>query len=286
MNYLVLGAGGQLGREWKRYLEEQNEPHAAYGSSKVDITDRLSLFDAFNERQPDVVVNCAAYTDVDGAEDHANEAWEVNVEAVEHLAHLASDFEAILVHYSTDYVFPGRAEDEESYPQGYPESLDPDPVNTYGRSKWEGEQKVLDSNADHLIVRAAWLCGRFGSNFVKTMLRLANERDKLTVVNDQRSAPSFARNVVENSAALLQSEKRGIYHVASEGILSWYDYACEIMRQADIEVEVEPVTSDEFPQKAPRPAFSKLSTEKLRDVSDSRIIHWKDGLRQLLPHLL
>jgi dTDP-4-dehydrorhamnose reductase len=286
MSYLVLGAGGQLGREWKRYLEKQNTPYKAYGSSKVDITDQLALFEAFNEQQPDVVVNCAAYTDVDGAEDHANEAREINIEAVEDIANFCSDFEATLIHYSTDYVFPGRAEDEKTYPDGYPESLAPAPINAYGQSKLAGEEKVQQSNADYLIIRASWLCGQFGSNFVKTMLNLAHENDQLQVVNDQRASPSFARNVVENSDAILKSKQRGIYHVASDGLLSWYDFATEIFRQAEIEVEVEPVSSDEFPQKAKRPAFSKLSIEKLHQISDNNIIHWKDGLRHLLATLL
>ncbi len=286
MKFLVLGAGGQLGREWKRYLEQEGYEHDAFGSSKVDITDRLSVFEALNENRPDVVVNCAAYTDVDGAEDHWNEARELNIDAVENLANLCSDLNATLVHYSTDYVFPGRAEDADTYPDGYPESLTPDPLNNYGLSKFRGEQKIKQSNADHLIIRAAWLCGQFGSNFVKTMLRLARERDKLTVVNDQKSAPSLARNVVENSIALLESRQRGIYHAASEGLISWYDYACEIMNQAGIDIEVEPVSSDEFPQEARRPAYSKLSIEKLRKVEGARIIGWKEGLRALLADLI
>lgn len=288
MKIVLVGASGQLGKEWQSVLgnKEINEVTLLpYTSSELDITHYQEVSDELRKQQPDVVVNCAAYTDVDGAEDHRKKAHKVNVEAVLYLAELSQELEFKLVHYSTDYVFPGDKGDRRSLPDGYPETYRVDPVNWYGRTKWEGEQAVRQTAENYLIIRVSWLCGQFGNNFVKTMLRLGRERDKVQVVDDQWGSPTFAENIVHNTLALLSSGVSGTFHLTSKGIISWYDLAKEIFKQSGIEVDVEAVASEAFPTKARRPHFSKLCTKEIESVEGSRVISWKEGLQNLLEKL-
>ncbi|MDZ7683224.1 MAG: NAD(P)-dependent oxidoreductase [Fodinibius sp.] len=166
---------------------------------------------------------------------------------------------------------PGRKADREAYPDGYPEDAPADPINTYGRTKWEGEQAIRSATDDYLILRLSWVCGQFGGNFVKTMLKLGRERDDLQVVNDQWGSPTFAENVVQNTLALLQADRKGTFNITSGGLITWYDLARAIFELSDIDVAVEAVDSDAFPTKADRPFFSKLGTEKkLRSLKGLR----------------
>ncbi|MDZ7657744.1 dTDP-4-dehydrorhamnose reductase [Fodinibius sp.] len=288
MKAILLGASGQLGREWQRIINRDYSDEIAllsYTSSDLDITHYQEVSDEFRDQKPDVVINCAAFTDVDGAEDHKKLARKVNMEAPLYLAELSQQLEFKLVHYSTDYVFPGTKLNKREFPEGYPEDHPADPVNWYGKTKWEGEQAIRQTAENHLIIRVSWLCGQFGSNFVKTMIRLAQERDELQVVNDQWGSPAFAENVVRNCLTLLENGHRGTYHITSDGLITWYDLAREIFDQASMDVEIEPVDSDAFPTKAERPYFSKLCTHKIDEISGIEIIDWKEGLRKLLNRL-
>ncbi|HET6528457.1 MAG TPA: dTDP-4-dehydrorhamnose reductase [Balneolaceae bacterium] len=289
MKIVLLGASGQLGQEWQHFLNEEKAGDIdllSYNSSQLNITKDEEVRDELEKQQPDAVVNCAAFTHVDGAEDQQELARKVNVEAAGNLARLSDELGFKLIHYSTDYVFPGKKEDRKDWPEGYRENHPAEPINYYGQTKWEGEQAIRSATDNYLILRVSWLCGQFGSNFVKTMLRLGKERDKLQVVNDQWGSPSFAENVVENSFNLMKADQRGIYHITSKGLISWYDFASAIFSMGGVNVDVEPVPSEAFPTKAKRPHFSKLSTAKIKEVPGSKIVGWQEGLKHLLEQLL
>lgn len=286
MKILLTGASGQLGQEWQQAVRGRDDIILRpYTSSKLDITNSKRLAAELSERQPDVVINCAAFTNVDGAEEQRELAQKVNTDAVTQLAKLSADLGFKLVHYSTDYVFPGRQQDREKYPDGYPEDYPADPINCYGKTKWGGEEAIRQITDNYLILRLSWLCGQFGGNFVKTMLKLGRERDVLQVVDDQWGSPTYTDNVVANTLALLEAESAGTYHITSKGMITWYDFAAAIFELNDINVKIEAVSSDTFVTKAKRPHFSKLSTKKLEAVSGTELIHWCEGLEILLSQL-
>lgn len=282
---LVLGAGGQLGKEWKYYFDKNNVEARYASSSEIDITDFDETARAFDIVKPKFIINCAAYTKVDQAEDEPEVAKRINADAVQNLARLSNDYKATLVHYSTDYIFPGKTSDREKRPDGYNEEFPADPINVYGETKFQGEQLLKQETDNYLLIRVAWLCGRFGNNFVKTMLRLGRERDELSVVNDQFGAPSFAFNVVENTAELLRQQKTGTWHIASNGTTNWYEFASLIFQEQKIDVRLNAVDSSGFPTKAKRPNYSKLSINKLKQLENASIIKWTDGLKELLRQL-
>lgn len=284
MKFLVTGATGQLGREWVQFLEEKQLHFEAFSSGELDITDGNETEEKVKEVRPEVVINCAAYTNVDGAESESNKAFLVNETGVKNLATSCQSIGAILVHYSTDYVFSGSDEDRANYPNGYPEEAETKPVNVYGKSKRAGEKKLEEAECEWLLIRVSWLCGRYGSNFVKTMLRLGAERDTLKIVDDQIGCPSLAFDVVEKSYQLLEGNKQGIFHISCDGKLSWADFAEEIFNQKGVEVEVNRIPSDEYPFVAERPRYTLLSNQKA-EKAGLRILPWKEGLKRLLEQV-
>lgn len=287
MKIILLGATGQLGQEWQHYLRQQNQDIklVSYNSGELDITNTEKMDNEVRRQQPDVVINCAAYTRVDLAEEEQEKAMEVNADAVEQLAQICHEAGSKLVHFSTDYIFPGIAEDKEKFPHGYVEDHTADPVNWYGKTKWEGEQAIRRICDNHLIIRISWLCGRFGSNFITAILKAGKERDKLSVVNDQWGSPSFAENVVENSFTLLKTNKKGTFHVTSEGLITWYDFAQAIFKRMDMSVELNAVSSEEYPTDAKRPSFSKLDTHKIKMIPGTLLQDWRTGLHRVLGQL-
>jgi len=284
MKFLITGANGQLGREWIQFLELKGEPFDAFGSKKMDITDSDQVRTRMEECRPDIVINCAAYTNVDKAEIEQELAHSVNETGVEHLVSACLEFNCKLVHFSTDYVFPGSFEDGSKFPDGYPEDAEKRPVNAYGRSKRAGEIVIEKSALDSLLIRVSWLCGPFGNNFVKTMLRLAETRDELSVVDDQKGSPTYTFDVVDKTYQLLNMSKSGVYHISSRGKISWADFTEEIFKQANIAITLHRIPSSEFPTKAKRPAFSLLSTQKL-EKEGLKVLAWKEGLSVLLKKL-
>jgi len=284
MKFLITGANGQLGREWIQFLELKGEPFDAFGSKKMDITDSDQVRTRMEECRPDIVINCAAYTNVDKAEIEQELAHSVNETGVEHLVSACLEFNCKLVHFSTDYVFPGSFEDGSKFPDGYPEDAEKRPVNAYGRSKRAGEIVIEKSALDSLLIRVSWLCGPFGNNFVKTMLRLAETRDELSVVDDQKGSPTYTFDVVDKTYQLLNMSKSGVYHISSRGKISWADFTEEIFNQANIAITLYRIPSSEFPTKAKRPAFSLLSTQKL-EKEGLKVLAWKEGLSVLLKKL-
>lgn len=287
MKIVLLGATGQLGREWQAFFNKDEHVHILrpYTSAQLDITHLGDLTDAMREQQPELVINCAAYTDVDGAEKQRDMAKKVNADAVGRLGELSAELGFKLVHYSTDYVFPGKEEDREKFPSGYAEDHPAAPVNYYGQTKWEGEQALRRATGNHLVLRISWLCGMFGSNFVKTMLRLGRKRLELKVVDDQWGSPSFAGGVVGHTWTLLKAGETGTFHSSSRGLITWYDFANAIFEKEGIAVKVNAVPSDQFPTEAARPRFSKLNTKKIESSAGCTVEEWEAGLEGLLRQL-
>jgi len=285
MKLLITGSGGQLGQEWQKFLKEKEKEYEACTSDALDITDYYKVNTVLSEKSPDCVINCAAYTSVDKADDERKKADRVNHMAVKNLAEVCHKTGIKLVHYSTDYIFKGDATDKLRFSSGYPEEHQADPVNWYGKTKWKGEEAIRNSGCEYLIIRTMWLCGFFGDNFVKTMLRLGTERDEIKVVNDQWGSPSFADEVVKNTFHLIEKNESGTFHLTSHGILTWFDFAGAIFEYSGIDINIIPVGSNEFKTPAKRPEFSKLDTRKAERIEDIEICNWREGLEKLLRQL-
>lgn len=274
--WLVTGAGGQLGRDVVDLLQRSGERVVVADRSALDIADADAVRAAFARWQPAVVVNCAAYTAVDDAETEEDTARRVNATGAGLLAGACRDSDARLVHISTDYVFAGDA--TEPYDEAAPVA----PRTAYGRTKAEGERAVLDSGADAYVVRTAWLYGADGPNFVRTMARLARERETLTVVADQQGCPTWTRDLARGVIALGASDAGpGIWHCVNEGAVSWYGFAQAIFSELGLDpARVQPTTSAAFARPAPRPAWSVLSTAKWRAAELPPLPHWSDALHE------
>jgi dTDP-4-dehydrorhamnose reductase len=285
MIILFSGAGVLLGREWVKFLGRMGLEYHAMNSKDLDITNSDAVDLTLTRVKPQAVVNCAAYTDVDGAESDMEKALRVNRNGVGHLAEWCAQNSTPIIHYSTDYVFPGRKTDLVTYPDGYPEDGETGPVNNYGKSKRAGEEVLIEAGGPYLLIRVSWLCGESGNNFVKTILKLGNERDRIQVVKDQIGSPAYAGSVVQLSHQLLQQEHKGIYHISSGGMISWFDFASEIIRLAGVSTVVEPVSASEYPAKATRPAFSKLDSSKISSTLNTEMETWDEGLAELINKL-
>lgn len=275
MKYLITGAHGQLGQELQKLLRERGLTFVAYDSKALDITNRAAVMAAFKAEQPDVVLHAAAYTKVDLAEDEGRSMnWQVNVTGTKNIADAAKQYGAKLVAVSTDYVFDGLNVGE------YRETDPVNPRNAYGRAKLAGELAVTESGAAAYIVRTSWVFGEFGNNFVYTMQRLAESHPKLTVVNDQLGRPTWTRTLAEFMLHLIAVEATyGIYHLSNDETATWFDFAKEILK--DTAVEVKPVTSAEFPQKAYRPKHSVMNLEKAKSTG-FEIPSWREALNKFL----
>jgi dTDP-4-dehydrorhamnose reductase len=281
MKYLITGAGGQLGREWVSYLERTGADFEAYDSNQLNITEADQVEKTLSKYQPDVVINCAAYTKVDQAETEPKQAYLVNETGVKNLTLACKAINSKLVHYSTDYVFSGNQTDKKTYPEGYPETAPVDPINVYGKSKLAGENIIKVSGVEFLLIRVSWLCAAFGSNFVNTMLRMGAERGSVSVVDDQFGSPTYTFDVVEKTIHLLSNKMSGIFHVTCRGEINWADFAEEIFNKMNMPVNVDRISSDQFPVKAKRPAFSLLSTRKI-EKAGIQLLDWRTGLKKLL----
>lgn len=283
--YLVTGANGQLGMEWVDFLNISGRNYVAMDSGEMDISDIEKTRKALLIHMPTHLVNCAAYTKVDLAETEAKKADLVNHLAVENLAKICSELDIVLIHYSTDYVFGGQESDRKIYPKGYPVHAEVNPQNQYGKSKLLGEIAVAKNHQKAIIIRVSWLCGQYGSNFVKTILKIASTNPEISVVNDQFGSPSFAASTVRTSIALIERNAFGLHHVSSEGIITWYEFASEIVQKYGLKCFVKPVDSLAYPSKVKRPAFSKLDCTKTEEILENRMPHWKKELSELLIEL-
>ena len=287
----LIGSKGMLASEIAAQLNQHNIQWI--GSDKeVDITDKATveafIQQNFSSGSLQWIINCAAYTAVDKAEDELEIAQRLNADALINICTVAKKYGVRLIHFSTDYVFDGTS----SIP--YIETDTTNPQSVYGRTKLQGEQNIIELLPEHYIIRTAWLYGKSGNNFVSTMVRLMNEKDSFKVVNDQRGSPTYAVDLAKAVLQIIQldNHRYGVYHYSNEGNITWYDFACEIYRQGkEIGLikrtcSVVPCTSSEFPQKAHRPSFSLLNKQKIKETFSFSVPNWNESLSLYLKELL
>lgn len=276
---LITGANGQLGSELRNLLDERGVAYDAFDSKGLDITDKQAVDAKFDDLKPAVVYHCAAYTAVDNAEDEGKQTnWQVNEDGTRNVAEAAKRVGAKMVYISTDYVFDGTNSNE------YQVDDPTNPKNEYGKAKLAGEQAVKETLDDYYIIRTSWVFGKYGKNFVYTMLRLGKTHDKLTVVDDQFGRPTWTRTLAEFMTYLVDNDQPfGTYQLSNEGSCSWYEFASEILKDED--VEVAPVPSEAYPQKAYRPRHSIMSLDKTENTG-FEVPNWKSALDEFKKEIL
>ena len=282
MNILVTGANGQLGNEMQ-VLARENLQHTYFFTDvqELDICDEQAVYAYVSEHKIDIIVNCAAYTAVDKAEDSVELCDKLNNIAPGYLARAAQANGAAMIQVSTDYVFDGTAHIP------YTEEEPTCPASVYGSTKLAGEQNVMDHCEKAMVIRTAWLYSIYGNNFVKTMIRLGQERDSLGVIFDQIGTPTYANDLAQAIfAAINKGVVRGIYHFSDEGVCSWYDFTIAIHRLAGIaSCKVKPLHTADYPAKAPRPHYSVLDKTKIKDTFGIEIPHWEESLKRCINQL-
>lgn len=279
MKVLVTGARGQLGFDVVQELMRCGILAVGVDMEEMDITDADAVDLVVKDSGADAVIHCAAYTAVDAAQENASLCQRVNRDGTKNIAMACLKYGKKMLYISTDYVFDGEGE-KPWEPEDHA-----NPVNVYGRTKYEGELAVRETLEAYFIVRVSWVFGLHGKNFVKTMLRLSGERECLHVVDDQFGSPTYTRDLAVLLAAMVQTDKYGIYHATNEGICSWYEFACETFRQAERTVQVEAVPSDASPVKAKRPHNSRMEKGKLTREGFFRLPRWEDALSRYLREL-
>lgn len=276
---LITGSKGQLGNEMQQAAVRFPDFNYIYTDvAELDICDKSAL-DAFvKANNVNVIVNCAAYTAVDKAEDDVELCYKINRDAVRNIAEVANDNKVKVVHVSTDYVFDGT-----NY-LPYTEDMPVCPATVYGKSKLEGEQALLENCKESVILRTAWLYSSFGNNFVKTMIKLGTERDSLGVIFDQVGSPTYAADLADVILQLLSNKTfiPGIYHFSDEGVCSWYDFTKTIHRMANITCDVKPIETKDYPARTPRPHFSVLNKGKIKSTYGISIPHWEVSLEKCI----
>ena len=282
MNILVTGANGQLGNEMQ-VLARENLQHTYFFTDvqELDICDEQAVYAYVTEHKINIIVNCAAYTAVDKAEDNVELCDKLNNIAPGYLARAAQANGAAMIQVSTDYVFDGTAHIP------YTEEEPTCPASVYGSTKLAGEQNVMDHCEKAMVIRTAWLYSIYGNNFVKTMIRLGQERDSLGVIFDQIGTPTYANDLAQAIfAAINKGVVRGIYHFSDEGVCSWYDFTIAIHRLAGIaSCKVKPLHTADYPAKAPRPHYSVLDKTKIKDTFGIEIPHWEESLKRCINQL-
>ncbi len=280
MRILVTGVKGQLGYDVLQELEKRGHTAIGVDIDEMDITDENSVDSVISNSGAEGVIHCAAYTAVDAAEDNREICFKVNGYGTENIARVCKSLNIKMMYISTDYVFNGQGE----------RPWEPDdkrePLNVYGASKYEGELAVEKYLEKFFIVRISWVFGVNGKNFVRTMLNLGKTRDSLTVVDDQIGSPTYTYDLARLLVDMMESEKYGRYHAANEGLCSWYEFACEIFRQAGMNVKVTPVDSSAYPARAERPGNSRMNKEKLAKNGFEKMPAWQDALSRYLKNIV
>ncbi len=290
MNILVTGANGQLGTELRNVTAGSRDNYIfsdvislpGVETLSLDITDIDAVRIVCESEKIDVIVNCAAYTNVDKAEDEPSMAMLLNCTAAGNLAKVAMERDAALIHISTDYVFHGDT--AEPYREDWPT----DPLGVYGSTKLAGEKEIEKSGCRNIIIRTAWLYSPFGKNFVKTMLRMTDERDSLKVVFDQVGTPTYAHDLAGLISGIIEGnrlDKTGIYHFSNEGAISWYDFAKAICELGGNVCDIRPCRTEEYPSKARRPRFSVLDKAKIKEAFGIDIPYWRDSLSSCIKRM-
>ncbi|WP_431133071.1 dTDP-4-dehydrorhamnose reductase [Psychroserpens mesophilus] len=282
MNILVTGANGQLAT-CIRSLDHSNiDYNFIYkNSSELDIVNIEAVKTLFKSSTINYCINCAAYTAVDTAESDSDKAYDVNVKGSENLAKVCHEFNTTLIHISTDFVFEGSSK------KPYNETHSTNPLNIYGSTKLEGEQKIQHHLDKYFILRTSWLYSEFGNNFLKTMLRLSKDRDEIGVVSDQIGTPTYAMDLARVILKIIQTNNTsyGIYHYSNEGVASWYDFALAIFDLNKIKITVNPITTQDFPTPAKRPSYSVLDKSKIKKALKVEIPHWTNSLKKAISNL-
>ena len=279
---LITGSNGQLGNEMQQAAVRFPDFNYIYTDvAELDICDKGALGAFVKANNVNVIVNCAAYTAVDKAEDDVELCYKINRDAVRNIAEVATENKVKVVHVSTDYVFDGT-----NY-LPYTEDMPVCPATVYGKSKLEGEQALLENCKESVILRTAWLYSSFGNNFVKTMMKLGTERDSLGVIFDQVGTPTYAADLADAIMQLISSETfvPGIYHFSDEGVCSWYDFTKTIHRMANITCDVKPIETKDYPARTPRPHFSVLNKGKIKSTYGISIPHWEVSLEKCIQLL-
>lgn len=280
MKVFVTGVRGQLGYDVVNELEKRGHTAIGVDIEDMDITDAAAVDKMITETAPEAVIHCAAWTAVDAAEDNEEKCRQVNVNGTENIAKVCKKLNCKMMYISTDYIFDGKG----TRPWE-PDDPVTTPLNVYGQTKYEGELAVRNNVEKFFIVRIAWVFGK-GKNFIKTMLNLGKTHDHLTVVNDQYGTPTYTFDLARLLVDMIETDKYGNYHATNEGgYITWYDFACEIFRQAGMNVDVEPVSSAQYAAKAKRPENSRMNKQKLADNGFELLPDWKDALRRYLGTL-
>ncbi len=281
-NILVFGASGQLGQCLAHVAKERNTPGLVFPpEDQANILDPAKLQALFEQHQPAYVINCAAYTAVDKAEDEVALARKVNRDGAENLARLCGEFGTVLIQISTDFVFAGTGN------QPLVETDPTEPISVYGLTKLEGEQVIPSLTEKYFILRTSWLYSEYANNFVKTMLKLGRERDELRVIWDQVGTPCYAIDLAGCIFTIIetQSNAYGLYHYSNEGVTSWYDFATAIFELSGTTVRTVPIRTAEYPTKATRPAYSVMDKTKAKQTLGVAIPHWRTSLQTCLERL-
>lgn len=282
MNILVTGANGQLGQEL-RSLPKTDATYFFTDIKELDITQIESIQHFVSENQINVIINCAAYTNVSRAEEEIDKAELINTQAVANLANVAKNNNAVLIHISTDYVFGGNCINTP-----IKEDATTNPLGVYGRTKLMGEEEIVKSGCKYIIIRTAWLYSAYGNNFVKTILRLSKEKESLNVVCDQVGTPTYAGDLALVIKMIAESDfrhKQGVYHFSNEGAISWFDFAKAIIELSENQCEINACSSDDFGDSVSRPNYSVLDKAKIKQTLGLSIPYWKDSLKVCLSKI-
>lgn len=285
MKILVTGANGQLGSEIKSLVQNYLDFEFVFSDlPELDICNKQSLSQFVSENNITAIINCAAYTAVDKAEEDEKTAELVNATAVSNLVRIAEELELKLIHISTDYVFDGTSHIP------YSEDMPVSPLGVYGKTKRKGEEYIINSTSDSILIRTSWLYSSFGNNFVKTMMRLGNERQELGVIFDQVGTPTYANDLAKACLEILPSSERldkvgKVYHFSNEGVASWFDFSKAIMELAEIDCNVKPIVTKDYPTPAKRPHYSVLNKAKIKADFEINVPYWKDSLKECINKL-
>ena len=286
MNILVTGAKGQLGSQLARYFQEKRTPLGTPSilteenklyltdADELDITDGAAVLSFCKEKEISLIFNCAAYTNVNKAESEEEIAYKINAQGAENLARAMQERGGRYILVSTDYVFDGEKG------AAYTEEEACSPLGAYGRTKREGEILSLAACKNTAVMRTAWLYGREGNNFLKTVIRLCEERGGMRVVNDQFGSPTFTEDLAYHMLLLAERTETGVFHATCEGVCTWYEFACEIARLAGLKAEILPCTTEEYPTPAKRPAYSVLENARLKALGINRFRDWREALKR------
>lgn len=276
----VLGKGGQLASEIE-FLKSKDQNWSFVSIDQLDICDKDAVLRYLKNNTCDVIINCAAYTAVDKAEEEIEACYNVNVKGVENLLESIKLYNTKFIHISTDYVFDGKKSTH------YNEKDITSPNGVYGKSKLAGEKVICDSKVKSIIIRTSWLYSNYGHNFVKTMLKIGAERENIGVIDDQFGSPTYAHDLAKTIIKIVEDKKYtwstgDVFHYSNEGSCTWHEFASEIFRISKIDVNVKKLTTDEFPTKAKRPKYSLLDKSKIKDVFGIDVPHWKNSLKKML----